>query len=54
MMQPLILDKIRQKVSKYIMPSFAHVVIKPAELGNAAGLLGANYLAVQYHWATNY
>ena len=48
MVQPLILEKIRQKVSKYIMPSFSHVAIKPAELGNSAGLLGANYLAVQY------
>ena len=48
MVQPLILEKIRQKVSKYIMPSFSHVAIKPAELGNSAGLLGANYLAVQH------
>lgn len=48
MVQPLILEKIRQKVSKYIMPSFAHVTIQPAELGNSAGLLGANHLAVQY------
>ena len=48
MVQPLILEKIRQKVSKYIMPSFSHVAIKPAELDNSAGLLGANYLAVQY------
>ena len=47
MVQPLILEKIRQKVSKYIMPSFAHVDIKPAELGNTAGLLGAHYLAAQ-------
>ncbi len=53
MVQPLILEKIRQKVSKYIMPSFAHVEIKPAELGNTAGLLGANYLAVQRYQATN-
>lgn len=48
MVQPLILEKIRQKVSKFIMPSFAHVVIQPAELGNTAGLLGANHLAVQH------
>ena len=47
MVQPLILEKIRQKVSRYIMPSFAHVVIKPAELGNTAGLLGANHLAME-------
>ena len=54
MVQPLILEKIRQKVSKYIMPSFAHVEIKPAELGNTAGLLGANHLAVQQYRAANH
>ena len=48
MVQPLIMKKIRQKVSKFIMPSFSHVKIVPAELGNTAGLLGANYLAVQH------
>ena len=48
MVQPLIMEKIRQKKSKFIMPSFAHVEILPAELGNSAGLLGANYLAVQH------
>lgn len=48
MVQPLILEKIRQKVSKYIMPSFAHVDIRPAELGNSAGLLGACHLAMQH------
>ena len=47
MVQPFILEKIRAKVSKYIMPSFSHVDIRPAELGNSAGLLGAYYLAVQ-------
>lgn len=45
MVQPVITEKIRQKVNRYIMPSFAHVVIKPAELGNNAGLLGVNHLA---------
>ena len=53
MVQPLIMEKIRQKVSRYIMPSFAHVDIRPAELGNTAGLLGANYLAVLHHQAEN-
>ena len=48
MVQPLIMEKIRQKVSQYIMPSFAHVNIRPAELGNSAGLLGACHLAVQH------
>ena len=45
MVQPLISEKIRQKVDKFIMPSFAHVKILPAELGNSAGLLGACHLA---------
>ena len=45
MVQPVITEKIRLKVNRYIMPSFAHVVIKPAELGNNAGLLGVNHLA---------
>ena len=48
MVQPLILEKIRQKKERFIMPSFAHVDIRPAKLGNTAGLLGACYLAAQY------
>lgn len=47
MAQPLIIEKIHQKMNQYIMPSFAHVKIMPAELGNSAGLLGANHLAVK-------
>lgn len=47
MVQPLIMEKIHQKMSRYIMPSFAHVAIKPAELGNTAGLLGAHHLALR-------
>ena len=47
MVQPLIMDLIRKKVDKYIMPSFAHVDIRPAELGNSAGLLGACHLALE-------
>lgn len=45
MVQPLVIEKILQKVDKYIMPSFSHVKIMPAELGNTAGLLGAHHLA---------
>lgn len=45
MVQPLIMEKIAQKKSRFIMPSFAHVNFIPASLGNSAGLLGANYLA---------
>lgn len=47
MVQPLILEKIQKRLPAYIMPSFAHVEIKAASLGNTAGLLGANYLAMQ-------
>ena len=48
MVQPLILEKIQAKIPKYIMPSFSHVVIKSAALGNNAGLLGAYSLAKSY------
>ena len=53
MVQPLIMEKIREKVHKYIMPSFAHVDIRSAELGNSAGLLGACHLATQHLLAKN-
>ena len=45
MVQPLIMKKIEEKKSRFIMPSFTHVNLIPASLGNSAGLLGANYLA---------
>ena len=48
MVQPLIMEKIQKKKSKFIMPSFCHVQIMPAELGNTAGLLGACHLAVEH------
>ena len=47
MVQPLVIEKIHEKMDQYIMPSFAHVKIIPAELGNSAGLLGAHHLAVK-------
>ncbi len=47
MAQPLILQKIEEKKSRFIMPSFAHVHIIAAALGNSAGIYGANYLAAQ-------
>ena len=47
MVQPLIIKKIAEKKSRFIMPSFAHVNLVSATLGNSAGLLGANYLAAQ-------
>lgn len=48
MTQPYIIEQINARIHKSIMPSFAHVKIKPAALGNTAGMLGANYLAAQY------
>lgn len=45
MVQPYILDEIHKRFPKHIMPSFAHVSIKAAELGNSAGMLGAYHLA---------
>lgn len=47
MVQPLVIKKIHEKMEQYIMPSFSHVKILPAELGNSAGLLGAHHLAAQ-------
>ena len=47
MVQPLVIEKIHEKMEQYIMPSFSHVKILPAELGNSAGLLGAHHLAAQ-------
>lgn len=51
MVQPLIMEKIQEKIPKYIMPSFSHVTLKSASLGNTAGLLGANHLAKKYYEA---
>lgn len=48
MVQPYIFEQIETKIYKSIMPSFTHVKIIPAALGNTAGMLGANYLAGQY------
>lgn len=45
MEQPYVLEKINEKFYQNIMPSFSHVKLKTASLGNKAGLLGANYLA---------
>ena len=45
MSQPLIFEKIAARRRHFIMPSFDHVQIRPALLGNRAGMLGINYLA---------
>lgn len=44
MVQPYITEEIRRKLPAQLMPSFAHVKILPAQLGNFAGLLGIYYL----------
>jgi len=42
---PEVLDLVRSKLSGFIMPSYSHVKIVGAELGNNAGLMGAYHLA---------
>ncbi|MDO5423743.1 MAG: ROK family protein [Eubacteriales bacterium] len=44
MEQPYVLEHIQEKLYENIMPSFRHVKIRKAELGNQAGMLGAAVL----------
>ena len=44
MEQPCVLEQLREKLYPNIMPSFRHVQIKRAALGNRAGMLGAAVL----------
>lgn len=44
MEQPYVLQQVQEKLYQNIMPSFRHVQIKKAELGNRAGMLGAAVL----------
>lgn len=48
MVQPYIMERLQAKLSDFIMPSFAHVSVVPAALGNTAGMLGVYYLTEQY------
>ncbi len=48
MEQPYVLQQVKEKLFQNIMPSFGHVEIKKAELGNRAGMLGAAVLN-SYH-----
>lgn len=48
MVQPYITEGIQKKLYSRIMPSFSHVQIHKASLGNSAGLLGIHYLTKQY------
>ena len=45
MAQKYILDQIREKIRRRLIPSFAGVQINPAGLGNRAGLMGAVHIA---------
>ncbi|MEG0962582.1 MAG: ROK family protein [Lachnospiraceae bacterium] len=47
MAQSYIIEEIRKRLYVKIMPSFSHVEILGAALGNNAGMLGANYLALE-------
>lgn len=44
MEQPYVIKQIREKLHQHIMPSFSHVKIEKARLGNQAGMLGAAML----------
>lgn len=48
MVQPYILEEVQKKLYQRIMPSFAHVKVVSATLGNSAGLLGINHLTLNY------
>lgn len=43
--QPYIVEKLKEMLYTSIMPSFRDVVLKQAELGNQAGMLGVIHLA---------
>lgn len=45
MNEKYIIQKLQTSIYSNIMPSYANVVLKQAQLGNHAGLLGAAYLA---------
>lgn len=47
MNESYITHKLQASIYSNIMPSYANVVLKQAQLGNHAGLLGAAYLASQ-------
>lgn len=48
MEQPLVLELLTKRIPDFIMPSFAHVKLKKAALGNTAGLLGIHHLTLCY------
>lgn len=44
MEQPYVMEQIREKLYQHLMPSFRHVKVEKARLGNRAGMLGAAML----------
>ena len=44
MEQPYVIEQIQEQLYPNLIPSFRHVKIKKAELGNQAGMLGAAVL----------
>lgn len=48
MAQPYIMELLRGKLNHFIMPSFSHVRLEAASLGNKAGLYGIYHLTEQY------
>lgn len=44
MEQPYVLERLREQLYQHIMPSYHHVMIEKAALGNRAGMLGAAVL----------
>lgn len=47
MVQDYVIEGIKNRVRGHIMPSYQDVIIKKAELGNTAGMLGAAEMAVR-------
>jgi predicted NBD/HSP70 family sugar kinase len=47
MNEPYVIQKLQSSLPGSIMPSYENVVLKQAQLGNRAGLLGASFLASQ-------
>lgn len=47
MKEGYIITQLQSRLPNYIMPSYTDVCIRPAELGNNAGLLGIGHLAAQ-------
>ena len=45
MAEPMVTELISKNISRFIMPSYSHVKILKAQLGNTAGLMGAYVLA---------